>query len=53
MNGIIGMFFLMMMMLSITLTIVVTPDVSMGCFMLGTEVNADYSTEYLFLGDCR
>jgi hypothetical protein len=53
MNAIIPMFFITVFMLAITVTLATSSDASMGCIMLGTEINGDYSTEYLFLGDCR
>ncbi len=53
MNPIIPMFFITLFMMAITMTLALSPDASIGCIMLGTEINGDYSTEYLFLGDCR
>ena len=53
MNTLAPLFLMIVVLMTVTVTLAVSPDASFGCVMLGTEINGDYSTEYLFLGDCR
>lgn len=52
MSAIIPTFLMMFLLLAITTFTLVSPDASMGCYILGAEVNGDYSTEYLMIGNC-
>lgn len=52
MNAMISMFFLTVMMMVMTLMTILSPEASMGCFVIGGEVTGDYKPEYLMIGDC-
>lgn len=52
MKAMFPFFCLTVLMMLLTIITVVSPEASMGCMILGTEVNGDYSTEYLMLGNC-
>lgn len=46
-------FFGVSILIGLTLIVTVsgvTPDI--GCHVIGTEINGDYSTEYLTIGNC-
>jgi len=47
------LFILILFFMSLTAHSVIGEDLAFGCYMLGAEVNGDYSTEYLYLGQCR
>jgi len=46
----IGLFFLVALTSTVAMSGAISLDV--GCHIVGTEINADYSTEYLTLGNC-
>ena len=52
-NATLFSFFLINLMLVLGLTVMMSGEsIEMGCYIIGTEVNADYSTEYLSIGNC-
>jgi hypothetical protein len=46
------MFFITLVMIAVTIFATLSPDANIGCYVLGAEVNGDYSTEYLMVGRC-
>jgi hypothetical protein len=53
MNIIGSVFFLTVFFLIVTVAVAMDGQIATGCYMLGAEINGDYSTEYLYLGDCH
>jgi hypothetical protein len=53
MNALAPVFFLTIFFLMLTIMVITNGQISSGCYMLGAEINGDYSIEYLYLGDCR
>lgn len=41
----------LILLMAIAMTIA-SPDMSAGCYMIGTEINGDGSIEHLMIGDC-
>lgn len=46
------LFILTVFFIIVTAHAVIGDDITPGCYILGAEVNGDYSTEYLYLGRC-
>lgn len=53
MNALAPIFFITVFFLVVTVAVAMDGEMTSGCYMLGAEINGDYSTEYLYLGDCR
>lgn len=47
-----SIFLLTLLFLMVTVSVAMDGQLSMGCYLLGAEINGDYSTEYLYLGNC-
>lgn len=52
MQLIMPLFIVNLLLVTIIVLMVSSPNVSAGCYMIGTEINGDGSIEYLMIGDC-
>lgn len=51
-SSLFGLLFVIVLMVTVTLSIMSHDSIGLGCHVIGVEVNGDYTTEYLMIGQC-